>query len=183
MHVMSTISVAEQYRELRERNVDLVIGRIPPSVEKDIEAEILLRDPLFVVTSPKSRWARRRKIELSELADEAWVLPPVGTIVGTLIGDAFRASGMDFLPRGAATGSIHLALALLARGSHLAIFPGSVLRLARHLPPFKILPVSLPSPPWPVGIMTLKNRTQNPVTKLFIACAREVTGPLAKQAL
>ena len=26
--------------------------------------------------------------------------------------------------------------------------------------------------PWPVGVMTLKNRTLTPVVKLFIECAR-----------
>jgi DNA-binding transcriptional LysR family regulator len=54
---------------------------------------------------------------------------------------------------------------------------------ARHLPPLKILPVTLPTPAWPVGIMTLKNRTPSPVAKLFIACLHDVARPLAKQAL
>jgi hypothetical protein len=38
----------------------------------------------------------------------------------------------------------------------------------------KILPVELPMPQWPVGIVTLKNRTLNPAAQLFIKCAREV---------
>jgi hypothetical protein len=34
--------------------------------------------------------------------------------------------------------------------------------------------VELPVSPWPVGIMTLKNRTISPVAQLFLDCAREV---------
>jgi len=181
MHVTPALSVAQQYRELRERNVDLIVGRIPPSIEKDIGAEILFHDRLFVVAGCENRWARRRKVELSQLAEEPWVLPAPGTLAGSLVGDVFRACDMEFPPRGAVTGSIHLLSALIANGPFLGTFPGSVLRFGRHLPPLKVLPITLPSPPWPVGVMTLKNRTLSPVTKLFVDCAREVIKPLARQ--
>ena len=150
---------------------------------QDIDVEILLRDPLFVVAGAKSRWARRRKVELGDLANDTWMLPPLDTLVGSLVADVFRKSNLEFPPRGAVTGSIHLCSALVATGPFLAMFPGSVLRLGGHLPPLKVLPVRLPTPAWPVGLMTLKNRTPSPVTKLFIDCLREVTKPLARQAL
>jgi hypothetical protein len=44
----------------------------------------------------------------------------------------------------------------------------------------KILPVDLPFKAWPVGIVTLKNRTLSPAAQLFIECAREVARPLAR---
>jgi hypothetical protein len=42
-----------------------------------------------------------------------------------------------------------------------------------------VLPVDLPARPWPVAIVTLKNRTLSPVVERFIACAREVTKSMA----
>jgi hypothetical protein len=39
----------------------------------------------------------------------------------------------------------------------------------------------VPVPPLENGIVTLKNRTLNPVAKLFIEHAREVAKPLAKR--
>jgi hypothetical protein len=42
----------------------------------------------------------------------------------------------------------------------------------------KVLPVDLPTRPWPVNIVTLKNRTLSPVVERFIECAREVTRPM-----
>ena len=54
-----------------------------------------------------------------------------------------------------------------------------MLRFGANLPRLKVLPVALPIEPWPVGVMTLKNRTLAPVVKLFIDCAREVVKPLA----
>ena len=38
----------------------------------------------------------------------------------------------------------------------------------------KVLPVRFVRP-WPVAIITLKNRTSSPVVKRFIECARDVT--------
>jgi hypothetical protein len=46
----------------------------------------------------------------------------------------------------------------------------------------KVLPVNLPIAPWPVGIVTLKNRTLSPVTQLFIDSTRKAARPLARQA-
>jgi DNA-binding transcriptional LysR family regulator len=78
-------------------------------------------------------------------------------------------------------GTVQLFCALLASGPFLGFFPGSMLQFGANLPPLKVLPVNVPIPPWPVGIMTLKNRTLTPVAQLFVHCAREVVKQLAKK--
>ena len=179
IHVTPISPTALQYRGLRERKLDLFLGRMTPPIEEDIHAEFLFQDRTMVVAGPKSRWVRRRKVELSELADGPWGLPLPDTIVGSHVAEAFRARGMRFPPKGVAWGSASLVCALLPRGPYLCILPASLLRFGANLPPLKVLPVDLPIPPWPVGIMTLKNRTLTPVVQLFIDCAREVVKPLA----
>jgi DNA-binding transcriptional LysR family regulator len=180
IHVMQLAAVQQQYRELRERRIDLVLGRIAQPIEEDFSTEILFYERSFVVAGPKNRWLRRRKIELAELANEPWTLPTPDTLIGSLVANAFRASGLEFPRRAVATGSIHLHMALIASGPFLAILPGSMLRFAPNRAALKVLPVELPIPPWPTGIMRLKNRTVSPAAKLFIECAREVVKPLAK---
>jgi DNA-binding transcriptional LysR family regulator len=179
IHVTTLLPTAQQYRELRERRVDIILGRIAPSIEEDIAADVLFHERTFVVAGKLNKWARRRKIELSELANEPWSIPPLETVVGSVVADVFRASGFKYPPKGAVLGTIHLFCALLASGPFLAIFPGSMLRFGANLPPLKILPVNVPIPPWPVGIMSLRNRTTSPVTQLFVDCAHEVVKPLA----
>jgi DNA-binding transcriptional LysR family regulator len=180
IHVMQLAAVQQQYRELRERRIDLLLGRIAQPIEEDFSTEILFYERSFVVAGPKNRWLRRRKIELAELANEPWTLPTPDTLIGSLVADAFRASGLEFPRRAVATGSIHLHMALIASGPFLAILPGSMLRFAPNRAALKVLPVELPIPPWPTGIVRLKNRTVSPAAKLFIECAREVGKPLAK---
>lgn len=179
MHLVPSISVPRWYKELRERTADLALGRLPSPLDADIDGELLYHEQLVVVVGPRSKWLRQRKIHFAELAHEAWLLPPPGTLVASLVSDAFRSHDLEFPPKGAATGPINLLFALLASGPFLLAMSRSLLQLGTHLPPLKVLPVDFPSPPWPVGIMTLKNRTRSPVNKVFIECVREVAKPLA----
>jgi DNA-binding transcriptional LysR family regulator len=174
------VTATQQYRELRERNVDLVLGRIPQPIDEDIEAEILFHERTLVVAGLDNRWGSRRKISLAELINEPWALPPPDTVVGALIAKGFRASGLDVPRTNVVTVSIQLYGALLASGCYLAICPASMLRFSGKRLRLKALPVELPIPPWPVAITTLKNRTISPVAELFIECTREVAKPLAK---
>jgi DNA-binding transcriptional LysR family regulator len=181
VHMTHVAPLADQYRELRERKIDLVLGRLASKsgIEDDIETQFIYRDRFCVVGGLHSRWSTRRKIDLTDLAHEAWGLPSLASLAGSLIQEAFRARRISI--RSAATGSPHLLLSLLAKGPFLVIVPDSVLKLGTNLPPLKVLPVELPVPPWPVGVMTLKNRTISPVAQLFLDCTREVVKPLLPQ--
>ena len=172
---------AQQFRDLRERRIDLVLGRITPPIEEDIHVEVLFHDRAVVVVGPNSKWTGRRKLKLSELSNEPWYLPLPDTPIGSHVADAFRASGAAFPPKGAVRGTSLLACALVPRGPYLGVFPASLLRFVANLPRLKVLPVDLPIPSWTVGAMTLKNRTLTPVLKLFIDCVREVVKPLANK--
>ena len=182
IHVDQLASLEQQYAQLRERNVDLILARIAQQIDEDVVAETLYHERTFVVAGLKNPWTRRRKIDFAELADELWALPPHGTIVESILSQTFRANGLKYPSRGVAFGAIHLHTALVANGPFLAIWPGSVLRFGVNRRLVKVLPVDLAVPPWPVGVMTLKNRTVSPVVQLFIACAREVTKALPRDA-
>ena len=99
-------------------------------------------------------------------------------VVGSRVADAFRARGMKFPPKGGCGVSLP-RLRVSPERAFFGHFPASLLRFGANLPRLKVLPVDLPVPPWPVGIMTLKNWTLTPVVQLFIDCAREVVKPLA----
>jgi DNA-binding transcriptional LysR family regulator len=67
---------ATMLREVRAREIDLMIGRpATPIFEEDLDAKTLFSDPHFVVAGLQNRWTGRRKIKLAELIDEPWCLP------------------------------------------------------------------------------------------------------------
>ena len=165
-------------RELRERNVELVIGRMVTPISDDVEVEALFEERPFVVAGTRNRWARRRKIDLSELVDEPWSVGPSDSFAGSLIADAFRAGGLPPPRISSVTRSIPLHNTLLASGRFLSILPDSLLRFSANRMLLKVLPVKLPIRPGSVGIAILKKRTLSPIAQLFIECVREVAKPL-----
>jgi DNA-binding transcriptional LysR family regulator len=166
-----------QFRELRERTVDLVLGRIPwPLAERDLDGAILLDERIHIVAGSRSRWARRRRIELSELMGETWALPPPDSLPGRLVAEGFHALGLDVPAASVYTASIHLlADALPATGRFISVVPASVLRFNPRRLPLKVLPINFAVEPGHVGIVWLKDRTLSAVAQLFIESARELT--------
>lgn len=180
-NVMQSSTTAQQYRDLRERSVDLILGRIvEPIADEGLDIEILFEDPLFVVAGIKNKWHRRRKIDAAELINEPWALPPYDTFVGSIVKDAFRAKNLDTPRMTVMSTSIQLYTPLLATGRFLAVRAASTLRLSGKRLSEKALPVDLPIRPVHVGVVTLKDRTVNPIAQLFIECARKIARPLAK---
>ena len=52
-----------EFRELRDRNVDLLLARVPETlVDDDINIEVFFDDPHFVAAGARNPWARRRII-------------------------------------------------------------------------------------------------------------------------
>lgn len=170
------------HRELAARNVDLLIIRgSGPIADPRFDFEFLFDDSYVVAAGAQNEWVRRRRIEIAELVNESWVLPPPDSVIGSIVMDAFRVSGLDYPRVSVVTDCPHMRISLLATGRFVTIFPASAFRFLAKRSELKILPVELPTARRPNGIVTLKNRALSPVAKLFINCAREVAKPLAKQ--
>jgi DNA-binding transcriptional LysR family regulator len=170
------------HRELIERNVDLLIARKFGSIaDEQFGVETLYNDSYVIAAGVQNPWARRRRIELAELVSESWVLPPPGSVTGSVAMEAFRASGLAHPQVTVVTISPDARIRLLATGRFLTIFPASALKFLSTRSEIRLLPVELPTASVPTGIVTLKNRTPSPVSKLFIEYARQVAKPLAME--
>jgi len=173
LHVLSAQPGEQEFHELRERSVDLLLGRLfkPVSVE-DVAAEELCQDAFFVVGG--ARWAKRRKIALSELMQEPWILFPDNSLSNAHIANAFHARGLQLPRLSLRSFSIQMRLHLLATGRFLTVLHGSVLRFNAEAWKLKVLPIDLPIGPMPIAIFTLKNRNPSPVVQLFVQEAKQV---------
>jgi DNA-binding transcriptional LysR family regulator len=165
---------------LRDRKYDVILARQQPlpnnQMSDNLNLEYLFDDPLIIAAGLRNRLARRRTIDLAELIDEPWILPPPDTWNYVRLAEAFREQGLD-MPMVRLFGfSVHLVNHFVANGPFLTAYPRSVARFCS----LKVLPIKLPIRPWTVVIATLRNRTLSPVTERFIECAREVAKALAK---
>jgi DNA-binding transcriptional LysR family regulator len=177
LNVSQTVLSTTHYRELRERNIDLLLGWIPtPFAEEDLAAERILKDPGGIVVGRRSKWGRFSRLSLADLADEAWILPPPDTFPGSATAILFRESGLKMPRTPLTTLSIHLCCRLAATGRFVTLLPSSVVRFSGRDLSLKMLPIKLPPrPAVQVAIVTLKNRTLSPAAEMFIECVRDVS--------
>jgi len=168
-----------EFPELLSRDSDLVLARLVSAplqgrLGENFDAEVLFDDPFSAVVGSRSKWARRRRIDLSELAKERWILPSLDVLAGLILQDAFRARGLKAPEPHIETFSILLRNTLPVRGDYISVLPRSALRLSAERYGLKELPIALSSPrSSPLAIVTLKNRSLTPAVRVFIECARE----------
>ena len=174
-----------EFPELLGRDIDLVLARLVSAplhgrLGEDFDAEVLFDDPFSAVVGKESQWARRRKIDLSELSQERWILPSLDVLAGLILQDAFQARGLQAPEPHIQTFSILLRNNLPGRGDYISLLPRSVLRLSAERYGLKELPIALSSSrPSPLAIVTLRNRILTPAVRVFIECAREAAKPFA----
>jgi DNA-binding transcriptional LysR family regulator len=180
LRVVHADTATMQFGHLLNREVELLIGRVPRQLTgDDVVSELLLEEPFVAIAGKDSEWARRRRIELSDLAGEAWILPPYDSAPGALITELFASCGVKPPEPRIATLSIQLTISLIAGGRFVALLPSSLARLSAKRVGLKILPIKLPSQiRFSLEILTLRNRTPGPLAKLFIEQARAVAKSL-----
>jgi DNA-binding transcriptional LysR family regulator len=168
-------------RVLRERRVDLVIGRRPPNGETDdLKFTRLHNDRLCVVAGAETAWAKRRSISLDELVGERWCLPPPTHAVGAMVAEAFRRSRLPYPDSAVTSQSAPFTYGLVARGQYLGVLGSLFLGMESPRSEIAILPIDLRIPGWQTGIMTLRGEAANPAVQPFLDCAHEFAASLAK---
>lgn len=184
LHVDRLVTGEVELMKLRARSLDVVLVRYftPFANENDdLTVETLFEDYLVVVCGRKSRFARRGKISLADLADEPWILTPADSANNTILMDAFRSKGLAAPRVFLSTYAVELRTKLIATGRYVGAFARSVIQpdAERTL---QILPIELPLRPWPIVLITLKHRTLNPVAQRFIEHLRECANSIAAAA-
>jgi molybdate transport repressor ModE-like protein len=169
--------IVESLPGLRDRTFDLILARPSRNEDQtmgDIQTDFLLEDPMIVVAGAHGPWARRRKVDLADLVDAPWILPPPDGLTHRFVAEAYRKQGLDPPAVTLLSSTIDLRVSLLASGRFVSVLPRSVYLRDRVRYGLKMLPIAMPARSWPLTIMTLKNRTLSPVIERFIACAHQI---------
>jgi len=173
-----------EYPELHERAADFTVARLARApkdgkLTEALQAEILFTDRFCLAAGPESPWLHRRRIDLSDLINEPWVMTPEDNPGTIALFDAFRGQGLEPPRFNIVTNSVHLRNQLVGSSGYIAALPQSVMRLNAKKFGLKALPIKTPLPQWTVGIVSLAHRPLNPTAKLFIECARDVARSFA----
>lgn len=165
---------------LYDRSCDIILVRLETSASdhrlgEDAKVEALVEDRTVVAVNKTSRWARRRRIELSDLADTPWILTMNNTFNRACVMEAFQSRGLAMPPIILMSQLVPLRAYFLAHGDYIATFATSILRFNAELYDLKELPICLSERVSIIALVTLKNRTLNPIAERFIGHIREFT--------
>jgi DNA-binding transcriptional LysR family regulator len=181
VHLDEVPAPSTEFPSLHERRHDLVIARVarPLVNERDLNVEVLFQDPLVIATGIHSPWARRRKVDLTELTSAPWILTAPQTWVYVSVARAFAARKLPMPVISLAAPSALLRVHLLATGPFVTAVPGSVLHMYAARRSLKRLGIDLSIAGYPLAILTLKNRSLGPSVGLFIDHVRQAARAIA----
>ncbi len=168
---------------LYERICDIILVRLETTASDhplgdDANVEKLFEDRVVAMVNKTSRWARRRKVELADLADTPWILTMKNTFNHSCVMDAFQSRGLTMPPVILMSQLVPLRLYFLAHGDYIATFNTSLLRFNAELYDLKELPIRLSDRRSIIAMVTLRDRTLNPIAERFMEHIRESTIPM-----
>ena len=158
---------------LQRKEVDLVLARLTAeTLEPQFVAEALYSERVSFVANPRHRLAGKRRIQLADMLDVQWILPPELAPMRQELERAFRA--LD-LPRPVAkieTSSLLLIERALSQTSMVAAMPESVARLYAARGEMKALAVDTVLEMPPVGLVTRAETMRAPLVDIFLDLVR-----------
>jgi DNA-binding transcriptional LysR family regulator len=165
---------------LLKRTIDFAVARpLSLPLPAEVEGEPLFFDRLSVVAGNMHPLARRKKLMLAELVDEAWILSRNEVMPESPVAVAFAAAGLDQPRRTVISGSLNSRYNLLETGRFVTCIPHSLLPFTRERKDFSILPLRLPVWHTATMILTLRGRSRSPAAELFLAELRTLARPFS----
>jgi DNA-binding transcriptional LysR family regulator len=175
---MELVDSAAPFRLLHERKCELAIARLL-TPDPELDPQPLFHEQLLVVAGRRSKWTRRRKLTLAELADEPWILARHEVVPGAPVFEAFRGCGLEMPQTSVFSNSLNLRYNLLATGRFLTMIPVSVLHFSPAKALVEVLPVRIPRWTVPYVVVALKDRTLSPMAQIFLKFLRDTAKQLA----
>ncbi len=167
-------TAASLLQALQRGEVDLVVGRAWSDVASEaLRFEAFYAEPMRVVARIAHPLRRRRALKLAQLAEWPWILPTPEAAYRKRLEGAFREAGVEPPLRVVESMSILTNTMLVQETDTLGVMPRDVAELYAGVGLVRILPVRLPAPSGPVGVITAAGRPLPPAATDLIQALRE----------
>jgi DNA-binding transcriptional LysR family regulator len=176
VHVFETSTrvSADEYRELMERGVDVLLGR---RSHEDIDNELVVEHPmeekLKVVTGSTHPLAARDRIEWTELTGATWILAATDSIARIILEDEFRQRGLTVPDAAIGIYSVQPRLQLLTTGRYLPVMTEYSYRHGADRWGYTHYPSNARSA-FRSSIQKLRHRSPTRVVERFLRSARAI---------
>lgn len=167
---------------LQRGEVDLVVGRWSDLPGEGLSFEGFYAEPMRVVARTAHPLAKRRALKLAQLAGLPWILPTPEAAYRKRLEAAFRRDGAQPPSSVVESGSILTNTMLVQETDMLGVLPRDVAQHYARSGALRILPVKLPAPSGPVGIITASGRPMPPAAVDLVQALRETAKEVASKA-
>ena len=166
---------------LRNGELDLIVGRLTSDFDsRGLRFEACYDEPMCVVVRAAHPLAGLKRLKLTALAAEDWILPGPETAYRHRIDAAFRQLGVEPPARLVESVSILTNTALLQQTDMLGVMPVNVARHYVAAGSLAILAVPLPPPSGPVGTITRAGTVSSPGLELLLQALRDAGAEIAR---
>jgi DNA-binding transcriptional LysR family regulator len=168
---------ASLLQALHHGEVDMVVGRAWSDVASDaLRFEAFYAEPMRVVSRVGHPLARRRGLRLAHLAQWPWILPTPEAAYRKRLEGAFREEGVEPPLCIVESMSILTNTMLVKETDMLGVMPRDVAELYAGIGLVRIMPVKLPAPSGPVGVITAAGRALPPAGTDLVQALKEAAG-------
>jgi DNA-binding transcriptional LysR family regulator len=160
---------------LRGGEFDLVVGRLSGELPAEgLDFEPLYNEPMLAVVRARHPLAKRRTLKLAQLANAQWIVPTPESPFRRRLVAAFRQAGVEPPRRIVESLSMLVNRVLVQETDMIAVMPRDVAHQFAAPGIARILPVKLPPPSGPVGVITSSGRALTPAATDLVQALRDV---------
>lgn len=157
--------------------LDIVIARIRsvPHVE-GLVYEPLAYNPHSVFARASHPLARKRRVQLTDLARQAWVLPPPGNVLRDSLAVIFTERGLTLPTQDVETSALPVIVSLLREADMVSVLADEVVQAELDAGVLVRLPVTLPLRLGSAGIVTRRDHPLPPAAQALLDTLRQTAG-------
>jgi DNA-binding transcriptional LysR family regulator len=161
-------------RRLLKGELDIVVARLLGSHGAgELSFEPLAVETHGVIARAAHPFPRKRRLDLADLADQPWILPPSGSLLRDRLDAMFVQRGLGPLRNVVETASIQVIISLLQNTDMISALQVEAVDPYCKVGLLRVLPLTLGVLMEPFGIVTRRGHPMSPGTEAMLASLRE----------
>jgi DNA-binding transcriptional LysR family regulator len=167
-------------QRLLEGDLDMVVGRVLDSTRADelVYEPLAAEEPHAVIARAQHPLAGRRELQLENLIEQPWIVPPAGSLVRDRLAAMFVQRGLSMPTNIVETLSLSASANLLQQSNMLAALPEESVQPWCTAGILTVLVRNLPLGLGAFGLITRRDHRLSPGAQLMLNTLREVAASL-----
>lgn len=173
---IDTEGCGQLVQRLRQGELDLVVGRVLDTARADdLVYEPLSANELYaVIAGSQHPLAGRKGLQLSNVVDQPWILPPTGSVLRDKLDALFAQSGLPLPANIVETVSAAVIASLLQESTMIACVPEESVQSTCKAGALTALIRNIPLAAGAFGLITRRDHQLAPGAQLMLKTLREL---------